>query len=179
MANRQVVRAPIMTADEERFMAFEGIVQWTAAAIEQGMRIASATAARDNSNARENSRLLNPEVRTEHHYFAISANKVLEHREWVLRLGLCRQVDFSMLDQFSRENVRDLRNMREHVVDYFEGVGRDKDRWIVETPEFKSDASGSIGTSIGGRLDWKLFTAAAERLLPFLLAQPIPYPPRP
>jgi hypothetical protein len=30
---------------------------------------------------------------------------------------------------------------------------------------------------IGGRLDWIKFGAAAERLLPKLLAEPIPYPP--
>ena len=176
--NRQQEPVPIMSDDEQRFMAFEGLVQWTAATIEQAKRIASATAAARALHARESSRLLNAQVRTEHHYFAISANKVLEHREWVLRLGLCTQVDFSMLDQFSRRDVRDLRNMREHTVEYFEGIGRDKHRWIVETPHFKSDASASVGTLIGGRLDWKLFTAAVELLLPVLLAHPIPYPPR-
>jgi hypothetical protein len=68
--------------------------------------------------------------------------------------------------------------MREHVVDYFIGLGNTPDRWNVETPEYKADASSVVGTMIGGRLDWIKFGGAAERLLPKLLAEPIPYPPR-
>jgi hypothetical protein len=52
-----------------------------------------------------------------------------------------------------------------------------KDRWRVETPEFSADASACVGTVIGGRLDWKLFAQACERLLPLLLSEPIPFPP--
>lgn len=68
--------------------------------------------------------------------------------------------------------------MREHIVDYFWGAGNARDRWMVETPEYKADASSVVGTIIGGRLDWIAFGVAAERLLPQLLAEPIPYPPR-
>ena len=68
--------------------------------------------------------------------------------------------------------------MREHVVDYFTGVGRVPARWVFEFPDgSKTDASAVGGTMIGGRLDWIKF-AAAERLLPALLAEPIPYPSR-
>ena len=144
--------------------------------IEQGKRIAEVTSRMVACLARENGRLLAAQVRSEHHYFAIAANKVLEHRDWVLQMGLCSNVDFAMLDQFSSRDIRDLRNMREHGVDYFKGVDQDKDRWMIETPEFKADASSSVGTLIGGRLDWKLFVVAAEKLLPALLAEPIPFP---
>jgi hypothetical protein len=67
--------------------------------------------------------------------------------------------------------------MREHLVEYFRGQGHSAERWLVETPEFKADASSVVGAMIGGRLDWIKFAAAAERLLPKLLAEPIPYPP--
>lgn len=123
-------------------------------------------------------RLIAAQTRTEHHYFSIAAHKVLEHREWVQRLGLCTAVDFSMLDQFAANHIRDLRNMREHVVEYFQGIGQKMQRWRVDTPEFSADASSCAGTLIGGRLDWKLFAQACERLLPLLLSEPIPYPPR-
>ena len=176
-ASRRQTPVPIMTDDEQRYMAFEGLVQWVSSSIAQGKRIADATATM-SPYRREDFRLLAAQVRTEHHYFAIAAYKVLEHREWVRGLGLCPNVDFSMLDQFSASDIRDLRNMREHVVDYFRGVGRDKHRWWKETLEFKADASASAGTHIGGRLDWKQFALAAEALLPALLAEPIPYPPR-
>ncbi|MFX7682570.1 hypothetical protein ABTJ79_20365, partial [Acinetobacter baumannii] len=103
-----------MTDDEQRYMAFEGLVQWVSSSIAQGKRIADATATM-SPYRREDFRLLAAQVRTEHHYFAIAAYKVLEHREWVRGLGLCPNVDFSMLDQFSASDIRDLRNMREHV----------------------------------------------------------------
>jgi hypothetical protein len=171
----KVLPVPIMSDADQRFMAFEGLVQWTAATIEQGKRIADAAS---KMVGQENARLLAAQVRSEHHYFSIAANKVLEHRDWVLQMGLCSKVDFTMLDQFSSRDIRDLRNMREHVVDYFKGLGKDKPRWVIETPEFKADASSLVGTLIGGRLDWKLFVVAAGKLLPALLAEPILYPSR-
>jgi len=72
--------------------------------------------------------------------------------------------------------IRDLRNMREHVVDYSKGEGLEKDRWMIDTPEFSADASSVVGNMIGGRLDWVKFSDAAKRLLPALLKEPIPYP---
>jgi hypothetical protein len=110
------------------------------------------------------------------HYFVTAAWKVLEHRKWVAALNLCKNVDFSEIDGFPEDDIRDLRNMREHVVEYFQGVGINKDRWWKETPEYKADASSMVGTMIGGRLDWKAFSAAAAKLLP-QLNEPIPFPP--
>ena len=68
-------------------------------------------------------RLPGAQVRCEHHYFAISANNVLGDRDWVLAPALCAKVDLTMLDEFSRTDIRDLRNMREHAIDYFIGSG--------------------------------------------------------
>jgi hypothetical protein len=175
---KKKVKTPIMSDGEERFMAFEGLVQWTNAAIEQGRRVAAATSKMRAGPSQENTRLSSAQLRSDHHYFAIAANKVLEHRDWVRELGLCSKVDFTMLDKFSSGDIRDLRNMREHVVDYFKGIGQDKPRWEIETPEFKADASSSAGTLIGGRLDWMAFAAAAEILLTALLVEPIIYPDR-
>jgi len=115
---------------------------------------------------------------SECHFFAIAAHKLLEFREWVLTFGLCASVDFSEVDRFSEQDIRDLRDMREHVVDCFTGKGWVPDRWAVETPDFRADAPSVVETVIGGRLDWIAFGAAAERLLPQLLAEPVPYPPR-
>jgi hypothetical protein len=167
-----------MSAEEERFMAFEGLVQWTAATVAQARRVADATSQMSATASQGNFRLVAAQVRTEHHYFSIAANKVIEHRDWVFQLGLCSSVDFGMLDEFSKRDIRDLRNMREHVIDYFQGIGREKSRWVIETPEFKADASSATGSMIGGRLDWVSFAAAAEKLLPALLAEPVPYPTR-
>jgi hypothetical protein len=59
-------------------------------------------------------------------------------------------------------------------VDYFQGRGNYQDRWLVETPEFKADASTFVGNIIGGRLDYKAFAEATRRLLPQLLIEPKP-----
>jgi hypothetical protein len=167
--------APIMTDDEQRFMVFEGLVQWTTAVISQAEQIELATSALNAANI--NIRLPAAKLRTQHHYFSLAAFKLLEHRNRAIEVGLCSNTNFQMLDSFSFCDIRDLRNMREHVLDYFKGEGRDKERWKIETPEYHADASAAAGTVIGGRLDWKVFAAAAEQLLPALLAEPIPYPP--
>ena len=90
---------------------------------------------------------------------------------------LYANVDFGEIDAFSEQDIKDLRNMHEHVVEYFQGHGLASERWFAETPHFKADASSVVGTMIGGRLDWIKFVAAAERLLPKLLAEPIPFVP--
>jgi hypothetical protein len=171
---------PIMTLEQERFMGFEGLLQWTQAVVTQSARV---SAARDQQNADLRSR--NPVIRhqailnfhSECHFFVIAAYKLIEYHKWVSTFALCSTVDFSEVDAFSEQDIKDLRNMREHVVEYFQGQGRSADRWFVDTPEFKADASSVVGTMIGGRLDWIKFAAAAERLLPKLLAEPTPYVP--
>jgi hypothetical protein len=80
-------------------------------------------------------------------------------------------IKIASLDSFSKDDIRELRNMREHIVEYFQGSGHEMDRWKA------LDASGGIGTTIGGRLDWVKFSEAAKRLLPALLSEPIPVVP--
>ncbi len=160
-------------------MAFEGLVQWTQAVVTQAARVSVAQASlatipsTDDATKRRRA-ILN--FHTECHYFVIAAHKLFEFRKWALTFGLYANVDFSELSRFSTDDVKDLRNMREHVVEYFQGDGNAKDRWIAKTPEFNTDASSVVGTIIGGKLDWVAFGVAAERLLPHLLAEPIPYP---
>jgi hypothetical protein len=178
MSAKRVERVPIMSPEGERYMAFEGLVQWTHAVVVQAARLSEAQK-HPSPHDLNSRRLATGSFHAECNYFAIAANKLLEFKEWTLSFGLCSAVDFSEVDAFSRRDIKDLRNMREHVVDYFKGDGLVKKRWTVETPEYKADASAFAGTLIGGRLDWSTFGAAAQRLLPSLLAEPIPWPPLP
>jgi hypothetical protein len=173
----ELMTMAIMTPDQERYMAFEGLLQWTNAVVVQAARISEALKHVSvlDLNTR---RLAVGSLHAECNYFAIAANKLLEFKEWTLSFGLCDTVDFSEVDAFSTKGIKDLRNMREHVVDYLKGEGRAKGRWNVETPEYKADASSFVGPHIGGRLDYLAFGAVAQRLLPKLLAEPIPFPPR-
>jgi hypothetical protein len=130
-----------VSRDEEQFLALDGLVQWTSAAITQADRLANATI---TISTPERFRLTRAALRTEADLFIAAAWKVLEFRKWISALGLRPSVDFSEIDKFDTQDTRDLRNMREHVVDYFQGRGNNQDRWWVETPEFKADASTKL-----------------------------------
>lgn len=180
-----------MTPDEERVMAFRALLQWTQAVVAQSARVSEArdhlsslflglgSTPQERLQIAQQRRQARHAFHTECHFFAIAAYKLLEYREWALTCGSCPTVDFGELAQFSVQDIRDLRNMREHVVEYFKGAGNVKDRWAGETPEYRADASSVVRTMIGGRLDWVAFGSAAARLLPQLIAEPIPYPARP
>lgn len=165
---------PIMSKDEERFLAFCGLLQWTQGVVLQAIRVAAAE--KSISNPQLNHTLAGEVLRCEHHYFVVAAYKLIEHRHWVTDFGLFQNVDFSEIDGFPRRDIKDLRNMREHVVEYFQGMGNEKTRWVVEMPEYTADASSCVGTVIGGRLDYVKFARAAERLLAALRQLPMPYP---
>lgn len=181
MAKKTKAKTPIMTPDEERFMAFEGLIQWTQAVVTQSARVSAARdwqcldeVMRDPAKRRHATHAFHAEC----HFFAVAAHKLLEFRDWVLASGLCNSVDFGEINQFCKRDIKDLRDMREHVVAYFIGEGKEPTRWEFEAPDgSKADASAGGGTMIGGRLDWIKFGAAAERLLAKLLAEPIPFPP--
>jgi hypothetical protein len=167
-------RPELNPSESERFMALQGLIQWTTAVITQADRIANAKIPAQGSA--EERRAAVHAIHSEADFFVTAASRLIAYRKWVGALGLCTGVDFSELDQFDTDNTRDLRNMREHVVDYFQGTGRDQDRWMIETPGYKADASAMVGTKIGGRLDWKALTEAAVRLRPQILKEPMPRP---
>jgi hypothetical protein len=191
MAKPAKTKTPIMTPDQ-RYVAFFGLVQWTQAVVTQSAR---ASEARDrllsslsrgpNSTLRQRLEATQRRFQatgawhTECHFFAIAALKLLEYQKWAVRdCGLCASVDFSEVDRFSARDIRHLRDMGEHILEYYKGVGKYPERWTKETPEYQTNGPALVGTEIGGRLDWVAFGAAAERLLPQLLAEPIPYPSR-
>jgi hypothetical protein len=154
-------------------MALDGLVQWTSGVITQAERLESAKPSTEDQTP-EARRLAIAASRTEADLFVTAAWKLLQFRKWVKALGLCSTIDFSEIDKFDMSDTRDLRNMREHVVDYFRGRGDNQARWRIDTPEYKADASSRVGNMIGGRLDYKAFSDAAKRLLPHLLKEPLP-----
>jgi hypothetical protein len=168
-----MTKDPIMTSEQERFMALDGLVQWTSAAINQAGRLTNAKIL-DEEGTPEERRLTIAASRTEADFFVAAAWKLLQFRKWVKELGLCANIDFGEIDKFDTADTRDLRNMREHVVDYFQGRGNNQDRWLIETPEYRADASSRAGNMIGARLDYAAFSQAAARLLPHVLKEPLP-----
>ena len=72
-----------MSRDEEKFLALDGLVQWTSAAITQADRLANATISISTPEAL---RLTTAALRTETDFFIAAAWKVLEFRKWVSAL---------------------------------------------------------------------------------------------
>jgi hypothetical protein len=163
-----------MTLDEQKFMAFEGLLGWTAAVLAQAKRV---SAARDKllGELRQTSDLrLNPEVisrrlaqqffQTERQLFCNAANQLLQHRQWVKRLGFLDDTFFDELDKFA-DDIDVMRDMNEHAIEYFEGKGKRPHDWVYQGEGATSDASSTVETKIGGRLDWVELGSAAQRLL--------------
>jgi len=148
---------PIMSPDEERFIAFEGLVQWAHDVVEQSNRISNALDQKRNLYSPRVGRVDPVESRkrlyaihSACYHFVTAAYKLLECRDRAVEYGLCSEVDFSDIDRFSKADIRDLRDMREHTVEYFQGKGHSPTRWMIVTPEYKADAStlaGSISAS--------------------------------
>jgi hypothetical protein len=176
MAKSRKPAKPIMSPDGERYMAFEGLVQWTHGVLLQAERVAKAKESLDRlalqTAAERHATVLLSHV--EAHFFVIAAHMLLEFQDWVIALGLGKSDDFRELEPFSKTDINDLRNMREHVVEYFQGKGDVPQRWTIETPEFKADASTAVGDLIGGRLNWREFASATKRLHERLLTMSTP-----
>jgi hypothetical protein len=162
-----------LSAEAERFMIFEGVVQWTQAVVIQSGLTSAAQAAQSLPETVRNPpvrRLATLNFHAECHYFAVAADMFWEFRKRAEELGLFPTVDFSEIDGFPwRPDHRDVRNMRTHITEYFEteGTARKRSenarkRWVFETPDFGADASSVVGTLIGSRPDWIALGAAAS-----------------
>src|SRR5258707_284533 len=97
-------KMPIMPPAAERYMAFEGLVQWTEAVIVQAQRIKHALARYGDEEFMRDAVVRRRCILATHsecHFFAIAALKLLEYRKWSCSFGLCTGIDFRELDQFS------------------------------------------------------------------------------
>jgi len=153
-----------MPEEDQKFMALAGLRTWCAAAIRQTERIEEA----------RKGMLANPPVagaqgafQADRHLFLISCWKVVEHIDWAKKLNF---LDATRFDEFlkMREDIKVLRDLNEHVIEYFLAKGRYPENWWFETPEGKSDGSATVNTKIGLRLDWIRVRDAATKLLQVL-----------
>jgi hypothetical protein len=123
-------------------------------------------------------RLAFQSFQTERHLFCNAAYKLLEYRQWVQRLGFLDEALFAELDKFAHD-IGVMRDMNEHVIEYFEGKWKRPHDWIYRGGGGISDASSTAGTKLGGRLDWVELGSAAERLFARISPMEPFYPPVP
>jgi hypothetical protein len=105
----------------------------------------------------------------EEHFFVIAVSKAIDWLKEVknFRLELSSEIDLFLQ---SLPEVKDLRNMQEHDVDYFKGKGNAQKRFVKTLADMTVDASASIsnddGYLIGGRLNVQQAMRAAQKLYP-------------
>lgn len=191
---------PLPTNDEQRFLAHVGVIQWAQAICRARDRIIAAEQAvlasmqmppRSMQNLEQRARWYQERAKgretttlaagTERALFCNAAAKLLAYREWAADLGVFPSVDFSGIDAFVRQDIIDLRNMNEHITEYFgqpgqngKAGGRDRARWYAEAGRTVADASAGMFGRIGNRLDFMAYAKAVEDLLPALLAESKP-----
>ena len=161
---------PPATTEDNKFLAYCGVLQWAQGVVEQAALLMDADR-RQKANDYGLPFVLSFHAASDNYVSA--AEKFLRYRDWAVELGLFQGVDFSCLDRFPRDAIRDLRNMRDHAVEYYRGDTRNQ-RWFMETPEFRADALSRHDNMIGSRLDFVAFTLTVESLLPSLRAEPYP-----
>jgi hypothetical protein len=160
-----------MTLDSQKFMALFGIKMWANATIEQIKRMETARQSHTSLDAEEREKSILA-FNSERHLFLIAANKISEYIEWAINLGSVNKGTFPKLERL-HEEIKILRDMNEHVVEYFLGSGNKKNQWLHIDEGSIADASSTVGTKIGGRLDWNEVADAAREVLANV---PSPYP---
>ena len=105
----------------------------------------------------------------EEHFFVISVSKAVD---WLKEVKKFRIELLTEIETFfhSLPEVKDLRNMREHDIDYFKGKGKAQNRFVKVLTNMTVDALASFSSTdgylVGGRLNVQQAIRAAQRLYP-------------
>lgn len=151
-----------MDIESQKFMALEGVHSWARGVLAQVDRIEAARNRMQlpGDDWPEPIRVF----QFERHLFLIASHKLTEYADWACKLEFLDNSVFSDLFSLKAE-IKALRDMNEHVVDYFLGRGRKPDEWLHVTDESIADASSTVGSRIGDRLDWYVVAVVVRSLI--------------
>lgn len=158
-----------MNIEERKFMALEGLHTWGEGVIEQAGRLNDLQSRLGSSNFIEVRR----SFQRERQFFLTASRQLLAHVHWAERLSFLDNEVFSEFKSFEN-NIKSLRDINEHVIEYFEGAGKRRENWMTENELGHADASATVNQRIGGRLDWNELAGVTRRLLPKLLPIYVP-----
>jgi hypothetical protein len=110
--------------ETERYMIFEGVIQWVQEVALQSDRVAAAQTAQFRpSNRQETNRLLGMSFRAECDYFSVAVDMLFKFKRRATVLDLFASVDFSEINIVPWQDRMDVRNKRMHVTDYLKPGG--------------------------------------------------------
>lgn len=154
--------------EDQQFLALAGLRTWAAAVVRQAERMQAAMDEQQGLIARAplsgSLEEVGDRFRSERHLFLIAAWKLVEHMDWTAKLNCLDTSIFAEIYQMRRD-IKDMRDMNEHAIKYFIGKGREQENWVHEDDSSVGDASATVGSLIGGRLDWLALSNAAKALL--------------
>lgn len=150
-----------MDEDTQKFMALEGLHTWGHGVLIQVERLEKC---QEGFLKHTDWPAPMRHFIVERHLFLIAVNKLFEHIDWVRKLAFMDDNQFSLLEPFRKE-VKSLRDMNEHNIEYFKGGGRTRDKWVHTSDLGTADASATVGSKIGGRLDWNSLVEPVTVLL--------------
>jgi hypothetical protein len=139
-----------LSEDDQRFMARHGVRVWAEGVVDLSGKLTHDTTM---MRASRYSDAWIHAFERDRHFFVIAAGQLVDHLDWALPLKAISEDAALFIDRF-RNDIRDMRNMNEHRIDYFAGKGRSQRRFVHLGDDFTSDATGTFQTLIGGRLDW-------------------------
>ncbi|MES0161602.1 hypothetical protein [Mesorhizobium sp. C268A] len=141
-----------MEIENQRFMALEGTRTWASGTVHFAAECDQFLI--DLSASATDFRALRQAFEVNRHCFLIAAFKLLEHAEWAVHVGA---LDAALTTELNAHaaNIKRLRDLNEHKVEYFMGGGRRRALWNHEEDGGTADASSTINTRIGNLLDWR------------------------
>lgn len=144
----------------QRFMAHWGLRQWGDGVLRQVARMEAEIArfeGRDYPVAKAT-------FECERLYFLIAANKVVEYIKWARELAFLPEDAFAEIDKLAGD-IKTVRGLNEHVIEYFKGPGMYPQEWTRADEIAIADASSTVGSKIGNRLDWNEVARAVQHML--------------
>lgn len=139
-------------------MAVEGMHAWASAILTQVDRLELARGELPKGGRHRRAYLC------ERHFLLMAAKKLCDYIDWARDLNF---LDESIFEETLRlrDDVLYLRDMNEHVIAYYRGTGKNPEHWVSADELIIINPDSTVGTKIGGRLDWNELAKAAFGLL--------------
>ena len=155
-----------MDIESQKFMALEGIHTWGEGVIQhvRALNDFPRKLASRSSHVPFSHVPLIRQFQRDKLAFLIAANQLVQYVVWAREIGVVAIDAGTDLQKHSSE-IRDIRNKNEHVIEYFSGNGHAPKTWVYTDDGGTADASSTVDSRIGGRLDWNEVAAASETLL--------------